>query len=261
MSTEENLSDGEYRNYFTVLAGLRRKIADLLPIRGTMKILDLATGYGYFSFEILKSSSDKDVSIIGIDISRTDVDKANRFARDGGFAEFYKALEMDAVDLGFPGGNFDMVVNFFGLEDIHMTRGREGVEKTIKQVSRVLKPGGYFVFIVLLPEMMDSKAQQLEVAIFSYICDATWLSYDEYRDLCHRAGLQIIDMEQFTTGKKLSQEQAKEEIKFACDNVPLIYGKETPSFEDVWGKYGDEIVKHGLGHYSKVSMFITKKKE
>jgi len=33
----------------------------------------------------------------------------------------------------------------------------------------------------------------------------------------------------------------------------------TPFFEGVWAKFGQDIEKNGLGHYSKVKLMITQK--
>jgi len=63
----------------------------------------------------------------------------------------------------------------------------------------------------------------------------------------------------FRTGKKLTVEQAKEEIVFACDNVPVIYGRPARSFDEAWERFGDRITEHGMGHYSRLELFVTRK--
>jgi hypothetical protein len=166
---------------------------------------------------------------------------------------------MDATRMAFPSADFDMVVNFLGLEDIHMTRGRKGIEKTFLEVNRVLKPHHCFCFTVMPPEVMDTPAQQTEVALFSYVCDCTWLSMDEYARMLGDARLKLVDRRMYRTGKRLTTEQAKTEIRFACDNVPKIYGKDTPCFEDVWARFGSQIETHGLGQASKVVLMVTQK--
>lgn len=128
-------------------------------------------------------------------------------------------------------------------------------------MNRVLKSDSYFCFVVMPPEEMETGAQKIEVALFSYICDATWLSAKEYEKMLEEAGFRLIKKENYYTGKKLTPEQAKAEIKFACDNAPKIYGVETPPFGKVWKKFGKDIEKHGLGHYSKVVLMIAQKVE
>jgi hypothetical protein len=110
------------------------------------------------------------------------------------------------------------------------------------------------------PEEMETEAQKIEVALFSYICDATWLSVGEYKRILENAGFTLVKQETYYTGKKLTSEQAKAEIRFAIKNDPKIYGITTPSFDDVWAKFGQQIEKNGLGHYSKVVLVIGQKR-
>jgi SAM-dependent methyltransferase len=168
-------------------------------------------------------------------------------------------IQMDAAKMGFREGVFDGVVNFLGLEDIYMTRGKEGVFETFQEVQRVLRPGGYFSLVVMPPEEMETEAQNLEVELFSYICQATWLHGEEYLKMLSDSGFKFLNQKAFRTGKKLTSEQAKEEIRFACEMVPRIYGVRTPSFDTVWARYGKQIERQGLGHYSKVVLFEGRK--
>jgi len=170
-----------------------------------------------------------------------------------------KVVEMDATGMNFGPEEFDMAVNFTGLEDIHMTRGKAGVEQTFQEVSRVLKPESFFCFVVTPPEEMETEAQRIEVALFSYICDATWLSAKEYERMLEKAGFMLVRKEKYYTGKKLTPEQAKAEIRFAIKTDPKIYGIATPSFDEVWAKFGHRIEENGLGHYSKVILMIAQK--
>lgn len=251
---EEYLSDEEYEDYFPKLDNLRKKIAYALPVEQNMSILDLATGYGYFAIEIAKL--EKNLKIIGIDISQNDVLNAKKNVKKYSCIEI---TQMNASKMSFSDGSFDIVVNFLGLEDIHMTRGKDGVYKTFHEVYRILKPEGYFCFVVMPPEEMETEAQKIEVEVFSYICNATWLSGREYENMLKEAGFTLISKTNYFTGKKLTPKQAKEEIEFACDNVPKIYGRKTPTFEEVWAKFGYGIEKNGMGHYSKTVLMIARK--
>lgn len=109
------------------------------------------------------------------------------------------------------------------------------------------------------PEELETEAQRIEVALFSYICDATWLSTRKYEEMLEKAKFRLERKKSYCTGKKLTSEQAKAEIKYACKWVPKIYGIKTPSFEDIWERFGPDIGRHGLGHYSKVVLMLAKK--
>lgn len=254
---EKYVTDKEYETYFSSLNGLRGRIAGELPVESGMNILDVATGYGFFALEI--AERDKDLKITGIDITRSNVENSKKNIEKRNFGEKIEVKRMDATKMGFPDEKFDMVVNFLGLEDIHMTRGKDGVQKTFNEVNRVLKPDRFFYSVIMPPDEMETEAQRTEVALFSYICDATWLNYKEYEEMFARAEFKIIGKKHFFTGRKLTPDQAKEEIKFACSEVPKIYGIDTPPFEDVWDRFGLKIEKNGLGQCSKVLLVSAHK--
>jgi ubiquinone/menaquinone biosynthesis C-methylase UbiE len=254
---EEYISNSEFQTCYEKLYGLRSKIARDLPLKPNTHILDLATGSGFFAIEVAKL--DTTLRIMGIDISRSDIRNARKNIKRQGLNDRIQILDMDATKMRFPPEQFDMAVNFTGLEDIHMTRGKVGIQKTFLEVSRVLKPKSFFCFVVMPPEEMETEAQNIEVALFSYICDATWLVAKEYEEFLQQANFRLIRKKSYYTGKKLTPKQAKAEIRFACKTDPKIYGIQTPPFEEIWAKFGQNIEKHGLGHYSKVVLMIAQK--
>jgi ubiquinone/menaquinone biosynthesis C-methylase UbiE len=255
---ESYVSDEEYPGYLATLNGLRGRIAEDLPIKSGMKVLDLACGYGFFAIAVAERYAD--VSIVGIDLTQSDVDNAVARVAKHGFSERVRFLQMDGTELVFPNDSFDCVVNFLGLEDIYMTRGRDGVARTFSEVYQVLRPGGSFSFAVMPPQEMETEAQRLEVAVFDYVCGCKWLSVSEYTRLLKDCGFTTPTLSSYRTSKKLTTKQAREEIKFACGNVPATFGIPSASFDDVWSKFGPSVEKQGLGHYSKVVVFISKKK-
>lgn len=254
---ENYLPREDYPRFFSKLRGLRTKVAAHIPVSSSMRILDLATGCGYFAIEIARFWND--VRIVGIDVSEIDVRKSRENIANCGFSDRIKVMRMDAANMGFPDSSFDMVANFLGLEDIHMTRGREGVEKAFREVTRVLKPRGYFCFTSMPPEGAETEAQRIEVEVFSWLCGATWLSAKDYEKMLMDNGFSLCSRKTYYTGRKLTVEQAKEEILFACENVPNIYDITTPTFDEAWARFSSRIEKHGLGHYSRVVLLIAQK--
>jgi ubiquinone/menaquinone biosynthesis C-methylase UbiE len=254
---EEYVSAEEYPTYFSELSNLRSIIASDLPIEVSMRILDLGTGHGFFALQLARQ--EHSLRIVGIDISPSDILRARKKLEGYDFEDRVKFIEMDAADMSFPSASFDMIVNFLGLEDVHMTTGRNGVQDTFLEVNRVLRPNGHFCFAAMPPDEMETEAQKIEVAVFSYICGAMWLDTGEYQEMLVRAGLKLAGRRSYYTGKKLSPEHARIEIRFACENVPKIYGVSTASFEETWTKFGKDIEQHGMGHYSKVVLFVAQK--
>ncbi len=254
---EEYITNSEFETYYPKLSGLRPRIAKDLPIKPGVNILDVATGEAYFAMEIARLNSS--LKVTGIEITQTGIRDSKKNIKREGLIDRVKVVEMDATRMSFDGEEFDMAVNFTGLEDIHMTRGKAGVEKTFHEVARVLKPDSYFCIVVMPPEEMETEAQKIEVALFSYICNATWLSISEYEGMLDKAGFIPVKRKTYYTGKKLTPEQAQAEIRFAIKYDPKIYGITTPSFEEVWAQFGQRIEKNGLGHYSKVVLIVARK--
>jgi len=253
---EQPVAAEEYPNYFAELRGVRGRIAADLPLRSGMRLLDLACGYGYFTIEVARRAPD--CGLCAIDILPGDVTHTRENAARAGLADRIDATVMDATSMSFADGEFGMVVNFAGLEDIHMTRGRSGVQRAFREIKRVLKPGGLFCYAAMPPEAMETEAQRLEVAVYSYACHATWLSAEEYRRMLAEAGLELVGYSSYYTRKKLTADQARQEIRFACERVPELYGLKARTFDDVWSRFGPEIERHGLGQFSKMVVFTAR---
>jgi ubiquinone/menaquinone biosynthesis C-methylase UbiE len=254
---EEYVTAEEYPSYFSKLNNLRPTIISDLPIEANTRILDLATGYGFFALEL--AQRENGLEIVGIDISLRDILQARRNLGEYDLADRIEFIEMDAADMSFRSKSFDMIVNFLGLEDIHMTRGKTGVQNTFLEASRVLRPHGLICFVGMPPDEMETEAQKIEVAVFSHICGATWLDTGEYQEMLLRAELKPIWRRCYYTGKKLSPEHTETEIRFASENVPRVYGVDARSYEETWARFGEDIERNGMGHYSKVVLFVARK--
>ena len=254
---EQYILDEEYRTYFEKLGGLRSRIARDLPIKPRMHMLDVATGEGFFSIEVAKYSSG--VTIASIDISQSAVREAIRNVKKENFEDSIEILKMDATAMDFHDGEFDMAINFTGFEEIQLSRGREGVQKTFLEVNRVLKPRSRFCFVVMPPEEMETRAQKIEVGLFDYICGVKYLSSKEYEVMAANAKFKLVEKRSYYSGLKFTPQQAKCEIKYVVKNIPKIYGIATPSFNEVWVKFGRDIEENGMGCYSKVVLMVAQK--
>jgi len=254
---ERYLTVEEYPGYFRRLNGLRTRIVRALPIKPHMRILDVATGYGYFALEL--AGIDQTLSVTGIDLAENDVLQAQAAVIRLGLPERVSIEKMDATDMGFEPNRFDLAVNFLGLEDIHMTRGRFGVQRVFAEVHRVLKPLSCFGFVIMPPEEMETESQKLQNEVFSYICNATFLSIHDYDEILRKAGFVPLSKRGYYTNRRVTPEQAQEEIRLACENVQRIYGIQTPTFEEVWEVFGERIEEHGMGLYSKVVLVLVQR--
>ncbi len=98
------------------------------------QILDVGCGDGYYDWLIAKLGA----KVVGIDIHKKPLSIAQKFYCSGLTDFFY----MDAGQMNFPGACFDKVISLCVVE--HLADD----EQVMQNVSRVLKPGGRFVFSV-----------------------------------------------------------------------------------------------------------------
>lgn len=101
------------------------------------KVLDVGCADGTFSKEILDATSAD--NLIGIDVLKSSIDWAKKKWKKNGKMKF---LVGDAHRLDFAKGTFDAVFALEVLEHVH------DPVRIFKEIKRVLKKGGYAVFLV-----------------------------------------------------------------------------------------------------------------
>ena len=112
------------------------EISRLIELTGG-RILDIGCADGMFSKVILDKSKAKE--LIGIDVLKTSIAWANKHWGKIGKMKFRVG---DAHKLEFPSGSFDAVVALEVLEHVHKP------PEALKEIKRVLKKGGYGIFLV-----------------------------------------------------------------------------------------------------------------
>lgn len=100
------------------------------------RILDLGCGFGETAIYWAK----KGAIVDAVDISQESVNIGKKLAKKFKVAKSCKFQQMASENLQFPDDNFDYV---FGNGVLHHVE----IEKTSKEINRVLKPGGLAVFI------------------------------------------------------------------------------------------------------------------
>ncbi len=116
----------------------RRKAVKKLKSLNPKKILDIACGTGDFSIEALKLIPKE---VIGIDISIEMLKVGNEKIKKKKLENIITLKLGDSENLEFEDDYFDAAIVAFGV------RNFETLQKGLKEIFRVLKPGG--VFIVL----------------------------------------------------------------------------------------------------------------
>ena len=123
----------------------RKKVRRLLAPHKPKLILDVATGTGDLAIELYKL---KPNTIIGVDIAQQMLDIGNAKIKRKGLEKYIDLYVGDAENMWFEDNIFDAITVAFGV------RNFENLNKGLKEMQRVLKPGG----IVAVLEFSKPKA-------------------------------------------------------------------------------------------------------
>ncbi|MDB0602267.1 bifunctional demethylmenaquinone methyltransferase/2-methoxy-6-polyprenyl-1,4-benzoquinol methylase UbiE [Tenacibaculum maritimum] len=116
----------------------RKKVVALVGKNNPRKILDIATGTGDLAIMLAKTSPDK---IIGLDISEGMLEVGKQKILNAKLADTIEMVVGDSENMPFDNDTFDAITVSFGV------RNFENLDKGLKEIKRVLKPGGTFVVL------------------------------------------------------------------------------------------------------------------
>ncbi len=119
----------------------RRAAINSLKPYNPQEILDVATGTG--DFAILTAKKLKPQKLIGIDISQGMIDVGLKKVTKEGLDKTITLQTDDCMRLSFPDNSFDAVTVAYGV------RNFENLDCGLKEMHRVLRPGGRLVIIEL----------------------------------------------------------------------------------------------------------------
>ncbi len=116
----------------------RRKAVKLLRPYAPKKILDAATGTADFAIAALKLNPEK---ITGIDISEGMIEAGRKKITKKGLNNQIELIKADSENIPFDDSMFDSAIVGFGV------RNFENLERGLREIKRVLIPGGVFVVL------------------------------------------------------------------------------------------------------------------
>lgn len=111
----------------------RKKAVKYLGTIQPKTILDVATGTGDFAFEALSIKPEK---VTGYDISEGMMKYGREKAKQAGVSSIVEFVKGDSEQMPFADNSFDAITVGFGV------RNFENLETGLKEMYRVLKPGG-----------------------------------------------------------------------------------------------------------------------
>lgn len=119
----------------------RRKAVDALKPFRPSTILDIATGTGDFAIlAALRLAPDR---IIGVDISEGMMEVGRQKVKEAGLDTVISFAKDDSTDLSFDDSTFDAVTVAYGA------RNFDDLEAGLREMCRVLKPGGHLMLVEL----------------------------------------------------------------------------------------------------------------
>ena len=128
--------------------GLRERLLDSIPWRGDERVLDVGCGPGLLT--VGAAHRVPNGSVVGVDAWNPRAVSGNRAesvlenATIEGVSNRVDVKEGDARKLPFPDGSFDVVVSNFV---VHELQARADREQMMREVARVLKPGGHVMLV------------------------------------------------------------------------------------------------------------------
>jgi demethylmenaquinone methyltransferase / 2-methoxy-6-polyprenyl-1,4-benzoquinol methylase len=118
--------------------GWRRKCVKLLAPKKPQNILDVATGTADFAIECTKL---KPAKVTGIDISEGMMKFGREKIKKLGLESVITLEQGNAETVSYPDNTFDAIVIGFGV------RNFQDLEKGLRNLNRILKPGGQIVIL------------------------------------------------------------------------------------------------------------------
>ena len=110
-------------------------------------ILDVGSGRGLFTKQLAEAG----FKVIGIDFEKNIVEKSNAEIKNWGLEGKLKFLTADVMDLPLADNSFDGICDFGLLENLYA----DDWEQYAREITRVLKPGGYYLNVSLSRETQN----------------------------------------------------------------------------------------------------------
>lgn len=130
-----------HRLSWNIDKGWRKKAIQQLKPFSPHTILDIATGTG--DFAILSAQKLHPTKLIGADISIGMMKIGQQKVQQQNLQDIISFQQEDCMDLSFDNNTFDAVTSAFGI------RNFQDLDKGLREIFRVLKPGGHFSAVEL----------------------------------------------------------------------------------------------------------------
>ena len=128
----------------------RNKVVNMVSETNPGTILDVATGTGDLAIALAKKNTQ--AKITGFDLSAGMLEIGRKKIAEKHLSNQIDMIQGDAENMPFQDNTFDAITVAFGV------RNFETLEKGLKEIHRVLKPGGTFIILEFsMPEQFPMK--------------------------------------------------------------------------------------------------------
>ncbi len=250
------LTNEEYERYWDELGGTREAIAGDIARSEDDLVLDVACGWGYYTFRL--ASNHPSGFIIALDIIPSAFTSMRRLQSEIHAPVNIEPLIADASRLPLRDDVLDLATSFLGMRDIHMILGRKGVEKTIAEMNRATKKAGRVAIASTPPDLAETEDMRIALEVEGDVFGARSLPSKFYRSIFEQQGIRL-GTTSYRTGMKMTVDQTRTELREGIRIAREVYHRDVPDFEKVWEKYSPTIERHGYGMYSKITVFLGEK--
>jgi ubiquinone/menaquinone biosynthesis C-methylase UbiE len=158
-------------------------------VQGDFTVLDVGCGTGRAAIEVARSFPQ--AQVVGIDIfhgaSGNSPEQAQRNAEIEGVGNRVEIKEGNLLQNLYPDGTFDVVTSSSVLHDVH---GNTDKEKAVREIERVLKPGGILVAL----EIFQDWRMWASLLFFAKV----WSPDTYWRKLLSGGELQLVIEKRYT---------------------------------------------------------------
>ena len=191
-----------------------------LGIKEDIHVLDVGSGAGGPAIYIADKAGCR---VSGIEINEVGVDVSRRLAKNSGMEEKVEFHLGDAMEMSFEKNTFDLAIS---LNVMNVFEDKTGL---FKEVYRVLKPSGTWVFLSGTFEISDDDETKRKMAR-GYLIPQYYDSLQSYRKKLELAGFQIEEITEYVAdfwvqvqkwgdaykkhSTKIAEEQGKENTQY-----------------------------------------------
>lgn len=192
------------------------EIPRLLGITAAWNVLEIGSGSGRYALQVAATTG---CSVLGVDINEPGVANANQLAVEQNLAERVRFEKCDASQpLQFGDATFD--AGFSNDVLCHIP----GREKSLRELHRVLKPGGRLLFSDAL--VIGGVISHHEIAARSSIGYFLFSPPGENERMLHEAGFTVVEVRDTTASASLISRRWRDARQKRAEALIGMEGKE-----------------------------------